>query len=144
MAWNSCHKCKCKMWIDDALNEAALNARGKISFYCSYGHSQIYSEGENEETLLRRERDILKQQAARLEELATQERARADTATEALAKSKAKTRRMAKRASAGTCPCCARTFSNMAEHMKHQHPEFVKEGGANVVRLKTSVKTSDR
>ena len=24
MTWNTCFKCKCQMWIPDALNEAAL------------------------------------------------------------------------------------------------------------------------
>lgn len=32
MAWNDCYKCKCKMWVPDALNEAALAARGEIPF----------------------------------------------------------------------------------------------------------------
>jgi 4-hydroxy-3-methylbut-2-en-1-yl diphosphate synthase IspG/GcpE len=31
---------------------------------------------------------------------------------------------LAKRAKAGVCPCCNRTFSNMAEHMKKQHADF--------------------
>jgi hypothetical protein len=46
--------------------------------------------------------------------------------------------KLKKRTSAGTCPCCTRTFANMAEHMKKQHPDFVAEGGANVVRLKAA------
>jgi hypothetical protein len=137
MSWNSCCKCKVKMWIDDALNEAAIAARGEIPFYCSYGHRQFYLAGESEETKLRRERDHLKQDAARLEERANElliesirERARAEKAEKA-------TKLLKKRSSAGTCPCCARTFSNMATHMKRQHPGFVKDGGANVVALKS-------
>ena len=96
-------------------------------FYCPAGHVRHFSESI--ETRLRRERDQLKQQAARLEEEASQERVRAERAERA-------TKRLKKRASAGTCPCCQRTFSNMAEHMKHQHPQFVAEGGAKVVPLK--------
>lgn len=37
--------------------------------------------------------------------------------------------RAKKRAAAGTCACCKRTFSNVARHMKTKHPEFVKESG---------------
>lgn len=124
-----CYTCKCEMWIPDVLQEAAHNAKGVITFYCAYGHGQVYSKGESEETKLRRERDILKQQAVRLEEEASLARVRAE-------KAEAATKRLKKRASAGTCPCCQRTFQNMATHMKHQHPEFVQEGGAKVVHLK--------
>jgi hypothetical protein len=31
------------------------------------------------------------------------------------------------RVSAGVCPCCTRTFQNLAQHMANQHPDF---GGA--------------
>lgn len=124
-----CYTCKCEMWIPDALYEAADRAKGVISFYCSYGHGQVFAKGESDFDKLRRERDRLKQDAARLEEEASLARVRAE-------KAEAATKRLKKRTSAGTCPCCQRTFSNMAEHMKHQHPQFVQEGGANVVKLK--------
>ncbi len=136
MAWSTCAKCKCQMWIDDALNEAALRNREKISFYCSYGHSQSYCEGESEETKLRRERDRLKQDAARLEADAREAWAQAQAETKLRIKAEAATKRLKKRTSAGTCPCCQRTFANMAEHMKHQHPDFVADGGAKVVPIK--------
>lgn len=124
MGWNTCYTCKCRMWIDDSLDEAAKRNRGAISFFYSYGHQQHYVQGETEETKLRRERDRLQQQIAqRDDEIAAQGR---------------KIKRLNKRASAGICPCCQRTFSNMAQHMKHQHPEFVAEGGAKVVPLKRS------
>lgn len=35
--------------------------------------------------------------------------------------------RLRNRASAGTCACCKRTFSNVAEHMLEQHPDFVEQ-----------------
>lgn len=104
--------------------------------YCPNGHSQGWSKDDSEEARTRRERDRLKQDAARLEEenkrawaAATEQRQRAVKAEKAAV-------RLKKRASAGTCPCCSRTFSNMATHMKRQHPEFVQEGGAKVVQLK--------
>jgi hypothetical protein len=97
--------------------------------HCSNGHSQGWDKTESEDARIRRERDQLKQQNARLEEEASFALVRAEKAEKA-------TKRLKKRASAGTCPCCQRTFSNMAEHMKHQHPQFVSEGGAKVVPLK--------
>lgn len=94
---------------------------------CPNGHGQVFKDSQLDRT--RRERDLLKQQTARLEDEAREARARADKAEKA-------TKRLKKRSSAGTCPCCNRTFGNMAEHMKHQHPEFVAEGGAKVVPIK--------
>lgn len=98
-----------------------------IYFYCPNGHSRHFSEGEADR--LRRERDQLKQHQAYLEDCISRQRHRAD-------KAEAATKRLKKRASAGTCPCCQRTFANMAAHMKTKHPELIREGGANVVPIK--------
>jgi hypothetical protein len=104
------------------------------SFYCPNGHSLSFGEGEN--TKLRRERDRLKQEQARLEEETQlawkaegEQRARA-------AKAEKRVTQQNKRAAAGTCPCCQRTFSNMATHMKQKHPEFVADTGARVVSIR--------
>lgn len=32
--------------------------------------------------------------------------------------------RVKKRIAAGVCPCCQRTFENLARHMKGQHPDY--------------------
>lgn len=99
-------------------------------FYCPNGHQQHFSaESDFEKT--RRERDIARQQVARAEQEAVEATARA-------IKLERETKNLKKRASAGTCPCCSRTFSNMATHMKRQHPQFVKEGGAKVIPIKVS------
>lgn len=96
-------------------------------FHCPAGHARHFSESEADR--LRRERDQLKQRQVMLEEEASMARVRAE-------KAEAATRRLKKRTAAGTCPCCQRTFSNMATHMKRQHPEFVADSGANVVPIK--------
>lgn len=98
---------------------------------CPNGHQRGWSKGaeEIERENIRRERDRLKQETARLADEIAAQTARAE-------KAEAATKRLKKRTAAGTCPCCKRTFSNMAEHMKHQHPEFVADTGAKVVPLK--------
>jgi hypothetical protein len=88
-------------------------------FYCPNGHRQHFS-AESDEEKLRRERDIARQQVARAEEEAVKARREADKALK-------ETKKLKKRASAGTCPCCQRTFSNMATHMRKQHPQFFAE-----------------
>jgi len=88
--------------------------------HCPNGHSQGWNRDGSENAQLRRERDRLKQNEARLEEeLRAAERQAA---------------KLKKRMGAGVCPCCTRTFTNMARHMKTKHPDF------NVVPLK-AVKT---
>ena len=98
-------------------------------FYCPNGHSQKFT-ADSDLDIARRERDRAKQQLARAEQEALDAHRRADL----LQKQK---RKLEKRAAAGTCPCCQRTFSNMSTHMRKQHPEFVAE---NVVQLKTGKK----
>jgi hypothetical protein len=130
-----CWKCGCQVMLPDELYSAAKRTTN-VSFFCAYGHKAIFPEGETESAKLRRERDVLKQQQARLEDEAKQAWATATAQRKRADKAERATKRLKKRASAGTCPCCSRTFSNMSEHMKRQHPTFVAEGGANVVSMK--------
>lgn len=95
------------------------------TWYCPNGHGQSYTS-DNAEEKLRRERDSLKQQLARVE----------DEKREAIAAKDREIKQAKRRAAAGTCPCCARSFSNMAEHMKKQHPAFVAEAVNKVVPMK--------
>ena len=99
----------------------------KRAFYCPNGHKLSYGESTAEK--LQRELNQYKQREAMLLDEKRQQIERA-------MKAEKKVKRLSKRASAGTCPCCQRTFSNMAEHMKHRHPEFVADGGAKVVPIK--------
>lgn len=87
------------------------------SFYCPNGHRQHFNS-ETDAEIFRRERDIAKQQLARAEQDTAEARA-------AARKAELKVKKIKKRAAAGTCPCCQRTFQNMAIHMRKQHPSFV-------------------
>ncbi len=106
--------------------------RGKSNnhswFYCPNGHRQHFA-AESKLDIARRERDIAKQQIARAEQEAADANRRA-------ARLEKEQKQLKKRAAAGTCPCCQRTFSNMATHMKRQHPEFVADTGAKVVPIR--------
>lgn len=97
-------------------------------FYCPNGHGQSFT-AESEVEKLRRERDNAKQQIARAEQEASE-------AYAAAAKAERESKRLKKRAAAGTCPCCQRSFSNMNTHMRKQHPNFVAEAVQNVVPLR--------
>lgn len=98
----------------------AAKRSSKISFFCPYGHEAVFKEGDTEADILRRERDKLKQAHARLEDEKREAEARAEKAERASA-------RLKKRAAVGTCPCCTRTFTNMARHMQIKHPDWKAE-----------------
>src|SRR4029077_4447937 len=120
-----CCQCKQPMWVPIELQTAA-KASEKIFFYCAYGHPQHYAAEESEETKLRRERDSYLQQLAerddRIRELHRETRRLSDEAN----KARIARRKIADRVSKGVCPCCNRSFANMAAHMNTKHPEFVK------------------
>lgn len=103
----------------------------KREFFCPNGHPLSYRESVSEK--LQRELNQYKQREAMLLEQKQEQVNRA-------LKAERQVKGLKKRASAGTCPCCSRTFANMAEHMKTQHPELIQEGGAKVVPIKRAAR----
>lgn len=91
------------------------------TFYCPNGHAQCFRESTADK--LRRELNNAKQQIARAEDEARIAREDAERETR-------KRKRVEKRVHNGVCPCCNRTFANVAKHMKTKHP--------NVTPLKVS------
>jgi|SRR5215472_18949455 len=92
------------------------NPDERKNFYCPNGHSQIFKTTENDD--LRRERDRLKQEHARLEDEVMEAERRARAAETRLRKAQQRT-------AAGVCPCCHRSFRQLAAHMKSRHPDVV-------------------
>lgn len=122
-----CRTCGVFATVPEVVNEQLRQCGGFRS--CPSGHQWGWTKESSENERTRLERDRLKQNEARLEEDVRHQRERAE-------KAEAAARRLKKRASSGTCPCCSRTFQNMATHMKRQHPEFVRDGGTKVVPFK--------
>lgn len=120
-----CGECGIEFTVPDHFY--AERQKTGAGWYCPNGHARAFKESQVDK--LRRERDRLAQQLAERDDRIAAERTRAD-------KAEAATQRLKKRTAAGTCPCCKRTFSNMSEHMKHQHPQFVCDTGAKVVPIK--------
>jgi hypothetical protein len=94
-------------------------------FYCPNGCSRVFNKGESKLQIAQRELERMKQDRARLE-LETLE------ALAAKENAERESKRLKKRASAGVCPCCNRTFSALARHIKTKHPEMT----AQVVAIK--------
>ena len=93
--------------------------------YCPNGHQWGWRQDDCEEARTRRERDLLKQQLAQKNDeiAALQERVKREEDASS---------RLRKRAAAGVCPCCHRSFAALARHMKAKHPNFSSTNGVNV------------
>ncbi|MBF9050603.1 hypothetical protein GTA62_14880 [Roseobacter sp. HKCCD9010] len=119
----TCCKCKTRFGISDEVYRVALQQREHGSFHCPHGHSQHYVTGETEIEKLRRERDRLKQNNAYEVDRRRAAEADAEAQKRSAAAYKGAATRMKNRAKAGVCPCCNRTFQNLARHMASQHPD---------------------
>lgn len=97
--------------------------QGVSTFYCPNGHRLSFRDSEVDK--LRRERDNLKQQIARVEDERSAAWRAEVAATEARRKAERELKKTLNRAGAGVCPCCHRNFVALARHMKTKHPDVV-------------------
>ena len=95
---------------------------GRLKGYCPNGHAISWRESEADK--LRRERDRLKQQLAYKDDRIKAADDRAQRERNRANGYKGHATKITKRAKAGVCPCCNRTFKQLAAHMKSQHPTF--------------------
>jgi hypothetical protein len=124
-----CYTCKCEVWVPDALWAACMHSRGVngISYSCAYGHQQFLCVGESDETKLRRERDRLTQRLAEKDDEIRRQHERTEAAERRGAAARGQVTKIKNRVGHGVCPCCNRTFENLARHMGAQHPTFTAE-----------------
>lgn len=89
-------------------------------FYCPLGHQQHWPAGKTQEQKLQEQINRERSRAASLSAQLDQEKASHSSTKGQLTKAK-------KRAANGVCPCCNRSFVNVARHVAGQHPEFAAE-----------------
>lgn len=122
-----CCTCKVQFAIDGTTYTVLNQQKEKGTFYCPHGHAQHFATGETELQKAQREASRLRQQIAqRDDEIKELEKQKEHEKRSAIAY-KGKVTELKNRAAAGVCPCCNRTFVNMARHMESQHPDFKKE-----------------
>jgi hypothetical protein len=90
-------------------------------WFCPNGHRWGYSEGSTAKQL---EKEKKRREWA--EEAEAERRKELSTANKKLAAQKGVNTRLKNRVNAGVCPCCNRTFKQLAAHMKNKHPELNK------------------
>ena len=86
------------------------------NYFCPNGHSQHFV-GETEEERLRKQLERVTKEKEWAERLAKVREAE----NTKLLKNAVRLRR---RAAAGVCPCCKRTFKQLAAHMANKHPGY--------------------
>lgn len=117
MVTESCCDCGVVFGMPSDLQEQLRSDSNKW-FYCPNGHRQHYSVST--ETKLRKEleaeRNRLAQKTTEIIQLEDQ-----------LVKEQRKAKRLQKRVANGVCPCCNRTFKDLANHIQSKHPEYKSE-----------------
>lgn len=117
------HCCNCGTAFAMPSGLQAQRIKDHQEFYCPAGHRQYYT-GPTEAQKLKKELDYSKQEleyanrrAASAEGRAKREQARANGFKGAM-------RKVKRRVSNGVCPCCTRTFKDLAAHMNQKHPDY--------------------
>lgn len=92
------------------------------SFYCPSGHSLSYDAGE---ARMRRELEQTRKSLEGTRDLLRhEERSHAATRGQ-VTRVKNEKAKIEARVANGVCPCCGRTFKQLAAHMKRKHPGYV-------------------
>ncbi len=111
-----CYKCGICFAMTQDFNNNRLKDRE--SFYCPSGHRQSYI-GETPEQKLKIKL------ADKDRELQSKNNTIIYLKTDLNSVNKSYSK-MRKRIANGVCPCCTRTFQNLMQHMKTEHPDFSK------------------
>lgn len=111
-----CCNCGCLFALTSDMQKRLRNKPGE-TFYCPRGHAQYYT-GKTEEQKQRERAERLERQLANRDEDLRSARASLIATKGQLTKAK-------KRADAGICQHCKRSFANVSRHVAHMHPEAV-------------------
>ena len=114
----------CGVWhaIPEVMYETAFENGG--FWHCPNGHQRGFREGRKARDAVREERDRLKQQLAEKDDEIARQRQLREFEERRVSAAKGQITKIKKRAKAGVCPCCNRTFANMAAHMKTCHADM--------------------
>jgi len=117
----TCYQCGVE-FASPALEQRRRDGK---SFWCPNGHCQCWTETES--SRLRKELEKTKEYLSSAQ--VDRDVARNDAKwARATAKGNAtKLRNIKERIGRGVCPCCNRTFVQLARHMADKHPKYIAE-----------------
>jgi len=109
--------CGVMFGIESGMRKELLESHA--GFYCPNGHVQCFF-GETEAETLRKQLAAMTQSrdyhSRRMDEITLSNRSLRGVVT-----------RTKNRIGHGVCPCCNRTFRQLANHIKSKHPEYIRE-----------------
>lgn len=112
-----CPSCGVEYGIPDSLNKQLLVKTTSGSVFCPNGHSWHYTGKSFDQKLRDADARVL---AARDQAAAAERRAAA---------ARGQVTKLRNRIANGVCPCCHRTFKQLARHMASQHPDYQEAPG---------------
>lgn len=111
-----CCVCGIPFGMPQKFKNECLKRKNDKEFYCPSGHKQWYV-GKTEADILKGQLEAERIRSQTWREEAQKEKLRTAATKGALTKVK-------KRIANGVCPCCNRSFENLARHMAGKHPEY--------------------
>lgn len=115
----TCCNCGMAFGMPSGYRRELLNAKRGQMFYCPAGHPQHYT-GKSEAARL-------KEQLAAQEEMTRYAREDALRQERFARAARGQVTKIKNRIKHGVCPCCKRTFVNVARHMTSKHPDYSKQ-----------------
>jgi hypothetical protein len=97
-------------------------------FFCPHGHPLRYTT-QTEADTLRKQLELKERELTFARNNAQAERAAREKTERQLTARKGINTRLRNRIKHGVCPCCHRTFQQLARHIQTQHPQFNKDDG---------------
>ncbi len=117
----SCYTCGVRFGIGEDLYRRVVK-RKEGSVYCpSCGNRTCWTGKTDEQKKIEQLENKLKWEMEQVE----RKNRYLEDAKNSLRSTKGVVTKLKKRASAGVCPCCNRTFKQLAQHMENKHPGYV-------------------
>lgn len=128
----TCYQCGMAFGVDATVRQRWVDSGSR--FHCPHGHPQVYGESTVAQLTKQLENERLAKEKAQREtqfakDNATAERAAREHTERQLRSRKGINTRLRNRIKHGVCPCCKRTVSQLARHMKTKHPHFAADDG---------------
>lgn len=128
----TCYKCGVSFSIADTWVKS--RREDHANFWCPNGHEQHFTESSKDREIREKaaEIDRLKKQLEWKENSLKSANAQCDRISRSNAALRGVVAKERKRVGNGVCPCCKRTFKQLAQHMDHKHPTWKNEPAGEV------------
>lgn len=118
-----CYLCGVTFAMPANMLRTAREKGTAVTFWCPNGHPQGFVDSEA--ARLRRQLQQKEAELAAAHRETEFQRTLKEQAERAVSAQKAVNTRLRKRIGTGVCPCCKRTFRQLAAHMRAKHPDYV-------------------